>query len=129
RARTQRRVFSREVSFLVTHVLADAAARRAAFGEGSVLELPFDCAVKTGTSSNYRDNWTLGYANDIAVGVWVGRHDGAPMRGISGVAGAGPAFRRIMMAAVGKRAEPLPAPPPGVVLRTEAGRLDLALRR
>jgi penicillin-binding protein 1C len=110
-ARAERRVFSREVSYLLSHVLADDEARRPAFGASSVLELPFATAVKTGTSSSYRDNWALGYAGDTAVGVWVGRHDGGPMRGVSGVSGAGPAFRHLMLAAEGKRM-PRPMPEP-----------------
>jgi len=125
--RSVRRVFSPEVSYLVGHVLSDAAARRAAFGAGSVLELPFDAAVKTGTSSDYRDNWALGYAGDVVVGVWVGRHDGAPMHGVSGVAGAAPAFRRIMLAAVGRQAPRWPRPPAGVAWRTTGSLHDLAL--
>ncbi|MET0283790.1 MAG: transglycosylase domain-containing protein [Polyangiales bacterium] len=102
-ARSRRRVFSPEVARQVSHVLADDRARRPAFGANNVLELPFPTSVKTGTSSNYRDNWTVGYAGDTAIGVWVGRHDGAPLHGVSGVSGAGPAFRQLMLAAEGKR--------------------------
>jgi penicillin-binding protein 1C len=65
--------------------------------------------VKTGTSSRYRDNWTVGYAGDTVVGVWVGRHDGGSLHGVSGVSGAGPAFRHLMLTAEGKRA--VSAPP------------------
>jgi penicillin-binding protein 1C len=111
RARTRRRVFSPEVAYQVSHVLADERARRPAFGANNVLELPFPTSVKTGTSSRYRDNWTLGYAGDSAIGVWVGRHDGAPLHGVSGVSGAGPAFRQLMLAAEGKRLPHFPAAP------------------
>ena len=97
-------MFSSEVSALVSDVLADPVARRPAFGVASVLELPFVTAVKTGTSSHYRDNWTVGYAGDTVVGVWVGRHDGGALHGVSGVSGAGPAFRHLMLTAEGKRA-------------------------
>ncbi|MFT3928285.1 MAG: transglycosylase domain-containing protein [Myxococcales bacterium] len=126
-SRPARRVFSPAVTYLVGHVLQDCAARRAAFGEGSVLELPFAAAVKTGTSSRYRDNWAVGYAGDVVVGVWVGRHDGAPMLGVSGVSGAGPAFRRLMLEAAGRTAAEFPAPPADVALRRFGKRLDLAL--
>jgi penicillin-binding protein 1C len=102
-ARARRRLFSPEVAYQVSHVLADDRARRRAFGANNVLELPFPTSVKTGTSSHYRDNWTVGYAGDTAIGVWVGRHDGAPLHGVSGVSGAGPAFRQLMLAAEGKR--------------------------
>lgn len=101
-ARRSERVFSSEVSALVSDVLADPVARRPAFGVASVLELPFVAAVKTGTSSHYRDNWTVGYAGDTVVGVWVGRHDGGALHGVSGVSGAGPAFRHLMLTAEGK---------------------------
>ena len=60
-------------------------------------EFTFPCAVKTGTSGNFRDNWTLGYTPYYAVGVWVGNFDGKPMRNVSGVSGAGPLFRDIML--------------------------------
>ena len=102
--RRRARVFTPEASAQVSDVLSDNKARLPAFGQNNVLELPFRAAVKTGTSSNYRDNWTLGYAGDFAVGVWVGRHDGAPMHGVSGVSGAGPAFRHLMLSAEGKHA-------------------------
>jgi penicillin-binding protein 1C len=91
------RVFSPEISYIITHILADRDARIPAFGEGSVLSLPFPCAVKTGTSGNFRDNWTIGYTPDYTVGVWVGNFDGSPMQNVSGVSGAGPLFRDIML--------------------------------
>ena len=81
-------------------VLADDAARSSAFGRQSVLELPFPVAVKTGTSKGFRDNWTVGYTREITVAVWVGNFDGRPLRGSSGVTGAGPLFREAMLAAM-----------------------------
>ena len=80
----------------VTDVLADANARAASFGVNSILALPYAVAVKTGTSSDYRDTWTAGFSRDYTVAVWVGNFDGRPMRGISGVTGAGPIWSRIM---------------------------------
>ncbi len=81
----------------VTNVLADPAARSAAFGIDSILSLPFPAAVKTGTSSDFRDTWTAGFTRDYTVAVWVGNFDGRPMRGISGVTGAAPLWNRIML--------------------------------
>ncbi len=81
----------------VTDVLADPAARSAAFGTNSILTLPFPAAVKTGTSSDFRDTWTAGFTRDYTVAVWVGNFDGRPMRGISGVTGAAPLWSRIML--------------------------------
>ncbi|NPV85964.1 MAG: hypothetical protein HPY45_08150 [Anaerolineae bacterium] len=77
-------------AYLISSILSDNQAREAEFGTNSVLNLPFQAAVKTGTSNDFRDNWTLGYTPDIAVGVWVGNADNTPMRGTSGVTGAGP---------------------------------------
>ncbi len=100
---------------LVTDILADPHARAAAFGVDSILRLPFAAAVKTGTSSDFRDTWTVGYTRAYTVAVWVGNFDGAPMRGISGVTGAGPLWARIMLH-LHEGAEPAPfAPPPGYI--------------
>lgn len=89
---------TRETCFLIADILSDNQARSAAFGNDSLLRLPFPCAVKTGTSSDFRDNWCLGFTADFTVGVWVGNFDNTPMAGISGVTGAGPIFHRTMLA-------------------------------
>jgi membrane carboxypeptidase/penicillin-binding protein PbpC len=70
-----------------------------AFGEASVLNIDRPAAAKTGTTSDWRDNWTVGYTPDRAVGVWVGNADGQPMEAISGVSGAGPIWHEVMLAA------------------------------
>ena len=92
---------------LVTNMLADSHARAASFGVHSVLDMPFDAAVKTGTSSDFRDTWTIGFTRDYTVGVWVGNFDGSSMHGVSGVTGAGPLWNRIMLH-LHERAEPEP---------------------
>lgn len=92
------RVFSPQVAYILTQIMADRSARAPAFGESSPIDLPFPCAAKTGTTKDYRDNWTAGYTTDFTVGVWVGNFDGAPMHGVSGVSGAGPLFRDVMLA-------------------------------
>ena len=91
------RLFSKESAFLLADMLADNRARSAAFGFNSHLQLPFPVAVKTGTSSDYRDNWTLAYTPEFTVSVWVGNHNASPMREISGVTGAAPAMRDIFL--------------------------------
>lgn len=83
--------------FLIADILADAAARAPAFPPGGPLDLPFRCAVKTGTSSDFRDNWCLGFTPEFTVGVWAGNFENQPMKGLSGVAGAGPIFHRAML--------------------------------
>lgn len=89
-------VFSPQVCYLLTDVLSDTNARTSAFGSFSSLNFPFDCAAKTGTSKNFRDNWTIGFTRDYVVGVWAGNFEGDPMQGISGISGAAPIFRDIM---------------------------------
>ena len=91
----RRRVFDERVTFLLTNILSDPVARRPAFG--AAFEFPFACAVKTGTTKDYRDNWTVGFTTQYTVGVWVGNFDGSPMRGVSGLTGAGPIFSDVMM--------------------------------
>jgi penicillin-binding protein 1C len=91
------RVGERPVWELVTDMLADAHARAKSFGVHSVLEMPFPAAVKTGTSSDFRDTWTVGFSRDYTVGVWVGNFDGSAMHRVSGVTGAGPLWNRIML--------------------------------
>ncbi|MGB8518536.1 MAG: penicillin-binding protein 1C [Candidatus Tumulicola sp.] len=96
---------------LVTDMLADPHARAQSFGLHSVLEMPFPAAVKTGTSSDFRDTWTVGFTRDYTVAVWVGNFDGSPMRGVSGVTGAGPLWNRIMLH-LHERYDPAPFDPP-----------------
>ncbi len=92
------RVFGETEAWLVADILADPVARAPAFGRGGPLELPFPCAAKTGTSSDFRDNWCLGFTARFTVGVWAGNFDNSPLKGLSGVAGAGPVFQRTMLA-------------------------------
>jgi penicillin-binding protein 1C len=97
---------------LITDMLADPHARARSFGVGSVLQMPFAAAVKTGTSSDFRDTWTVGFTSDYTVGAWVGNFDGSAMRGVSGVTGAGPLWNRIMLHLYDRNAEPQPFEPP-----------------
>ncbi len=85
--------------YLVTDVLSDNDARSEQFGLFSPLRLPFPAAAKTGTTTKWRDNWTMGYTPQRVVGVWVGNADGRPMSHISGVDGAGPIWHDVMLAA------------------------------
>jgi penicillin-binding protein 1C len=98
-------------------MLSDRYARAKSFGVESVLNLPFPAAVKTGTSSNFRDTWTVGFTTDYTVATWVGNFDGEPMKQVSGVTGAAPLWNRIMLHLHENR-EPAPFPsPPGMVRR------------
>jgi penicillin-binding protein 1C len=84
------RVADPAAAYLIADILSDNTARTLAFGAESPLRFDFPVACKTGTSSDFRDNWAFGYTPEFTVGVWVGNFDGAPMKHISGVTGAAP---------------------------------------
>jgi penicillin-binding protein 1C len=94
------RVISERTAFWLTDILSDPDARAYIFGRGGSLDFPFAVAAKTGTSQSYFDNWVVGYTRDVTVGVWVGNFDRTPLRGSSGITGAGPIFHAVMLAAV-----------------------------
>ncbi|MFC0397170.1 penicillin-binding protein 1C [Paraburkholderia rhizosphaerae] len=111
------RVFSTDASFIVTSVLSDNNARTRTFGFDSPLATRFFAAVKTGTSKDMRDNWTIGFTSRYTVGVWIGNADGTPMWDVSGVTGAAP----IWAALVGylhRQVTSTPPAAPGGVIRT-----------
>ena len=83
-------------AYLITSILSDNVARTPMFGANSVLNLSFPAAVKTGTTNDYKDNWTVGYTPDLAVGVWVGNADNSSMSGTSGITGAAPIWAEFM---------------------------------
>ncbi|MDB6006879.1 MAG: transglycosylase [Prosthecobacter sp.] len=111
----ERRILGENESWLIADILSDNQAREMSFGGWSVLRLPFRCAVKTGTSSTFRDNWTLGYTPEFTVGVWVGNFDNTPMQDVSGVTGAGPIFKDVMMHLHEKHAANWYVMPKGIV--------------
>ncbi len=96
-ASEQKHVASYSSTWMLAQTMSNNDARVHAFGTHSSLRLPFPCAVKTGTSTDFRDNWCLGFTADFTVGVWAGNLDNTPMRGISGVTGAGPIFHATML--------------------------------
>lgn len=115
-------LISREIAFVLADILSDETARVASFGQESPLNLPFRCAVKTGTSSDFRDNWCVGFTREVTVGVWVGNFDFRKMKGVSGISGAGPIFHEVMKAAHENRKATFPQPPEGVVNVSVDGR-------
>ncbi len=127
------RVISKQVAFLMTNVLSDNASRTFEFGQCSALYLYSNtqtqcyegnpgsirpAAVKTGTSQDFRDNWTVGYTSDYVMGVWAGNNDDSPMVNITGVDGAGPIWHDSMLLA--EQGHPIQnfTNPGGVVKRT-----------
>lgn len=93
-------VVSPQVAYLITSVLSDDSARIGAFGEDSILQLDRPAAAKTGTTTDFKDNWTVGYTPDLVVGVWVGNADNEPMYKITGITGAGPIWHDLMQEAL-----------------------------
>ena len=87
-------------AFLVTEILADNTARGPAFGLDSPLVLDRPAAAKTGTTNDYRDNWTVGYTPQLVTGVWVGNADRSVMLNSSGITGAAPIWHDFMMGAL-----------------------------
>ncbi|GAB4450468.1 MAG: PBP1A family penicillin-binding protein [Anaerolineae bacterium] len=105
------RVMDARTAYLITDILSDEYARRSTFGAGSPLRLNRPAAAKTGTTQDWRDNWTLGYTPEMVVGVWVGNADNEPMRHVSGVTGAAPIWRDVMTELLkGKPAQPFERP-------------------
>lgn len=95
----ERKVLSEGASYIISDILADNIARQQAFGARSQLEVPgYQVAVKTGTTDDKKDNWTIGYTPEYLVTVWVGNNDNTPMNQAltSGVTGAAPIWNRVM---------------------------------
>ncbi|HEX7556870.1 MAG TPA: transglycosylase domain-containing protein, partial [Leptolinea sp.] len=107
-----------EHAYLISSILSDNKAREPMFGANSILHMPFDAAAKTGTTNNFRDNWTMGYTPDLAVGVWVGNADYSPMQNTTGLTGAAPIWSAFMREADPKITNDNPTPfkrPGGIV--------------
>ncbi len=103
-------------NFLLYAMLSDEKNRAKTFGMTSILNTSIPFAVKTGTSTDFRDNWAVGYHPDAIIGVWVGNADGTRMEDVSGVSGAGPIWHHIAeyMIAHGFIENTLLVPPTGI---------------
>jgi len=91
-------VFDPRVAWLISDILSDDRARSIGFGLNSTLKIDHTAAVKTGTTTNFHDNWTIGYTPDLLVGVWVGNSNYEAMKDVSGVTGAAPIWNDTMRA-------------------------------
>ncbi len=107
-------VIDTRVAYLITDILSDTEARLPSFGTHSALEIARPAAAKTGTTTDFRDNWTVGYTPSLVVGAWVGNADNSPMVKVSGVTGAGPLWNDFMRTVLAGQPEESFAPPPGV---------------
>lgn len=98
----EKRALPQDVSYIITDILSDNAARAGAFGLNSPLSFPFAAAAKTGTSKDYKDNFAVGYTPRLTVAVWAGNFDASPMQKVSGVSGAAPIMHDVLVYANGK---------------------------
>ena len=109
-----REVINPQVSYVITHMLSDNVARTPAFGSRSMLWLGNDrpVAAKTGTTTDYRDSWTIGFTPQLCTGVWVGNSDNEPMEHVPGSVGAAPIWHDTMLVALeGEPVMPFVEPP------------------
>ncbi|HUQ84883.1 MAG TPA: transglycosylase domain-containing protein [Candidatus Limnocylindrales bacterium] len=111
-----KKVMPSEVSFIISDILSDNNARTPAFGPNSELKIDGKhVSVKTGTTNDYRDNWTIGYTPSVLIAVWVGNNDNTPMSGIvSGVTGAAPIWNTLMTHMLEGKKPEIPQKPPNV---------------
>lgn len=89
-------VINPQVAWLIGDILSDDQARSRTFGSNSALRLDRPAAVKTGTTTNFYDNWTIGYTPSLTVGVWVGNSTFTPMQNVTGLTGAGPIWHDVI---------------------------------
>lgn len=111
------RVLSAETAYLISHILLDNNARQAAFGPQSALVIPGHAvSVKTGTTDDMRDNWTIGYTPQYLVAVWVGNNNNTKMNSlVSGVSGAAPIWNKLMRHILEGKPDMWPKQPEGIV--------------
>lgn len=113
-----KRVISQDTAFIISHILLDNFARSAAFGSSSQLVIPkHSVSVKTGTTDDKKDNWTIGYTPNFLVAVWVGNNDNTPMHPYltSGVTGAAPIWNKVMTYVLENQPNLLPIRPATVI--------------
>ncbi len=117
------RVLDERVTWLISDVLSDDNARTIGFGRNSMLKLDRPAAVKTGTTTNYHDNWTVGYTPDLVVGVWAGNATHDAMREVTGLTGSGPIWHQFTRAALAGTSE-TPFTRPAGIVQVEVCALD-----
>lgn len=92
-----KRVLDERIAFIISDILSDNVARSTAMGSNSVLNTgALISSVKTGTTDNFKDNWTVGFTQNVAVGVWVGNSRGEPMTNVTGLSGAAPIWNQVI---------------------------------
>lgn len=125
------RIIDPGVVFIISNILADNGARAMEFGTNSPLNIPNHyVSVKTGTSDNKRDNWTIGYTSNYVIGVWVGNNDNSPMSQnlASGITGAAPIWHDIMTNLLVSSSSARPNLPPNVIQKDCIGRKEYFIK-
>jgi penicillin-binding protein 1C len=111
----ERQVMDPNVAFIISDILSDDQARSTGFMPNGPLATPYRSSAKTGTSKNFRDNWSLGYTDGFVIGVWAGNFQNQPMTQVSGITGAGYLWRQVADLMAEKRPPlKLLTPPPKV---------------
>lgn len=112
-----KKVLPAEVAYIISHILSDNNARLIEFGESSPLKIgDYPIAVKTGTTNDFRDNWTIGYTPSLVVAAWVGNNDNSQMKGIvSGITGAAPIWNKITKKLISGKPPQWPQKPDNVI--------------
>lgn len=129
----EKRALPEEVAFIISNILADNQARAMEFGLNSPLNIPkHTVSVKTGTTDNKRDNWTIGYTPKILTAVWVGNNDNSPMNPLlaSGITGAAPIWNKIMNNLLSKSnpKDEIYTPPSNIVARPCGGKNEYFIK-
>ena len=128
---TKKLVLDPGISFIISDILADNKAREMGFGSNSPLNIPnHKVSVKTGTSDNKRDNWTIGYTPNYVVAVWVGNNDNSPMSPnlASGISGAAPIWNSIMTNLISNSRDERTTIPSNIVRKNCLGRDEYFLK-
>jgi membrane carboxypeptidase/penicillin-binding protein PbpC len=115
RPRLETRVLDERVAFLINDILSDPQARIPSFGTNSALDIGRPAAAKTGTTTDFRDNWVMGYTTNLVVGVWVGNADNTSMTDVTGISGAGPIWNQFMRRVLLGQPQTSFQRPPGLV--------------
>jgi len=113
-----KRVIPAEVAFIISHILLDNGARTTAFGASSQLVIPGKTvSVKTGTTDDFRDNWTIGFTPSFLTVVWTGNNDNTPMHPylVSGITGAAPIWNKLMTKVLDEQPDEFPKKPQDIV--------------
>ncbi len=127
----QARALPEGVAYIISNILSDNQARSMEFGPNSPLNIPgHTVSVKTGTSDNKVDNWTVGYTKDFVVAAWVGNNDSTPMSQTlaSGITGAAPIWHKVMLSLIGNKPDQKPPIPSDVTMKTCFGKTEYFLK-